>query len=135
MIPFFIQKLFFYTWWKGKMKMDECVFCKLTTREMPADIFYEDDTCMVFEDINPQALIHLLVVPKKHIASLNEVEASEDRDMLGHLICVAAHIAKEKAIDESGYRTVINTNADAGQAVFHLHVHVLGGRRLGWPPG
>ena len=101
---------------------------------MPAKIFYEDDQCMVFEDINPQAPVHLLVIPKKHITSLNDAE-EEDCNLLGHLLGVVARVAKEKKIDGSGYRTVINTNAEAGQTVFHLHIHVLGGRRLGWPPG
>ena len=111
-----------------------CIFCKIAAHEMPTNILYEDDLCMVFDDINPQAPIHLLVIPKKHITSLNDAEA-EDRDLLGHLLGVVARMAKEKKIDGSGYRTVINTNAEAGQTVFHLHIHVLGGRRLDWPPG
>ena len=116
------------------MKMSECIFCKMAAREIPTNTIYEDDLCMVFTDINPQAPVHLLVIPKKHIASLNDAE-EEDRDLLGHLLGVAARTAKGKEIDGSGYRTVINTNAEAGQTVFHLHIHVLGGRRLGWPPG
>ena len=116
------------------MKMSECIFCKMAAREIPTNIIHEDDLCMVFEDINPQAPVHLLVIPKKHITSLNDAE-EEDRGLLGHLLGVAARAAKEKKIDGSGYRTVINTNAEAGQTVFHLHIHVLGGRRLGWPPG
>lgn len=134
MIPFFIQKLFFYTLWKGKMKMCGCIFCKMTAHEIPAGIIYEDDQCMAFEDINPQAPVHLLVIPKKHITSLNDA-CDEDCALLGRLLSVAARMAKDKKIDGSGYRTVINTNAEAGQTVFHLHVHVLGGRRLDWPPG
>ena len=113
--------------------MCECIFCKIAAREIPANILYEDDLCMVFEDINPQAPIHLLVIPKKHIASLNDAE--DDNDLLGHLLGVVVRVAKEKKLAESGYRTVINTNADAGQTVFHLHIHVLGGRYLDWPPG
>ena len=134
MIPFFVQKLFYYTWWKGKMKMCGCVFCKMVAREIPTNIIYEDDLCMVFEDINPQAPVHLLAIPKKHITSLNDAD-EQDRDLLGHLLGVVACVAKEKKIDGSGYRTVINTNAEAGQTVFHLHIHILGGRRLAWPPG
>ncbi|MDR0311895.1 MAG: histidine triad nucleotide-binding protein [Acidobacteriota bacterium] len=111
-----------------------CIFCKMASREIPANILYEDDLCMVFEDINPQAPIHLLVIPKKHITSLNDA-GDEDGALLGHLLGAVARAAKEKKIDGSGYRTVINTNAEAGQTVFHLHIHVLGGRRLGWPPG
>ena len=116
------------------MKMCGCLFCKIAAREIPANILYEDDLCMVFDDINPHAPVHLLVIPKKHITSLNDA-CAQDRDLLGHLLGVAARMAKEKNIDGSGFRTVINTNAEAGQTVFHLHVHVLGGRRLGWPPG
>ena len=116
------------------MKMCGCIFCKMAAHEMPVNTIYEDDQCMVFEDINPQAPVHLLVIPKKHITSLNDAE-EEDRNLLGHLLGVAARAAKEKKIDGSGFRTVINTNAEAGQTVFHLHIHVLGGRRLGWPPG
>ena len=111
-----------------------CIFCKIAAHEIPASIHYEDDLCTVFEDNSPQAPVHLLVIPKKHIASLNDA-GDEDRDLLGHLLCVAARMAKEKKIDGSGYRTIVNTNAEAGQTVFHLHIHVLGGRRLGWPPG
>jgi len=116
------------------MKMCGCLFCKIAAHEIPTSILYEDDQCVVFEDINPQAPVHLLAIPKKHITSLNDA-CDEDRDMLGHLLGVAARVAKEKKIDGSGYRTVINTNAEAGQTVFHLHVHILGGRILNWPPG
>jgi len=116
------------------MKMCGCIFCKMASREIPTNILYEDGLCMAFEDINPQAPIHLLIIPKKHITSLNDA-GDDDRDLLGHLLGVVARVAKEKGIDGSGYRTIINTNAEAGQTVFHLHIHVLGGRRLGWPPG
>ena len=116
------------------MKMCGCLFCKIAAREIATNFLYEDDLCLVFEDIHPQAPIHLLVIPKKHLTSLNDAE-EEDRNLLGHLLGVAARMAKEKKIDGSGYRTIINTNAEAGQTVFHLHIHVLGGRRLGWPPG
>ena len=116
------------------MKMCGCLFCKIAAHEVPTTIIYEDDLCMVFEDINPQAPVHLLAIPKKHITSLNDA-GEGDHNTLGHLLGVAARVAKEKKIDGSGYRTVINTNAEAGQTVFHLHVHILGGRLLGWPPG
>ena len=116
------------------MKMCGCIFCKMASREIPTNIIYDDNLCMVFEDINPQAPVHLLVIPKKHMTSLNDAE-EEDCGLLGHLLGVVARVAKEKKIDGSGYRTVINTNAEAGQTVFHLHIHVLGGRRLSWPPG
>ena len=116
------------------MKMCGCIFCKMASHEIPANIIYEDDLCMVFEDINPQAPVHLLVIPKKHITSLNDA-GDDDGNLLGHLLSTVAHVAKEKKIAGSGYRTVINTNAEAGQTVFHLHIHVLGGRLLNWPPG
>jgi histidine triad (HIT) family protein len=134
MIPFSIQKVFFYGYWKGKMKMLGCLFCQMASHEKPVKTLYEDDRCLVFEDINPQAPVHLLVIPKKHISSLNDA-GDGDRELLGHLLGVAARMAKEKGIDGSGYRTVVNTNAEAGQTVFHLHIHVLGGRLLAWPPG
>jgi histidine triad (HIT) family protein len=110
-----------------------CIFCKIATHQIPAKILYEDDRAVAFADTNPQAPVHVLVIPRRHIASLNE--PVEDPALLGHLLLVAAGLAKEKQIDASGYRTVINTNADAGQSVFHLHVHLLGARSLAWPPG
>ena len=116
------------------MKMCECIFCKIAAREITSKIINEDDQCVVFEDASPQAPVHFLVIPRKHISSLNDAR-DEDRNLLGHLICVAARTAKEKGIDGSGYRAIINTNAEAGQTVFHIHIHILGGRLLGWPPG
>ncbi len=133
MIPFAVKKLVFYAYKKGVMKMLGCIFCQIAAHEKPATILYEDDRCVVFQDTNPKAPVHILVVPRKHISSLNE--GHPDETLLGHLLVVAAKIAKEKGIDGSGFRTVINTNAEAGQTVFHLHVHVLGGRILRWPPG
>ena len=111
-----------------------CLFCKIISGDIKGDIIHEDDKCLAFADISPQAPTHLLVVPRKHIASLAEA-TDEDRDVLGHLLLVGAQLAKQKGIIERGYRTVINTNAEAGQTVFHIHVHILGGRQLGWPPG
>lgn len=111
-----------------------CLFCKIINREIPASIVYEDDAVLAFNDINPQASTHVLVVPKQHIATLNDLQPSHDA-IVGTLVRSAAAIAKERGIDASGYRTVFNTNRDAGQTVFHIHLHLLGGRSLGWPPG
>lgn len=133
MIPFALKKLVFYAYKKGMMRMLGCIFCQIIDRRKPATIYYEDDQCITFQDTNPKAPVHLLVVPRKHISSLNDGKGEEQ--LLGHLLTVAARAAKEKGIDGTGYRTVINTNAEAGQTVFHLHVHVLGGRILRWPPG
>jgi len=111
-----------------------CIFCQVAAHEKPAKILYEDSQCLVFEDIHPKAPVHLLVVPRKHIRSLNE-DLDDDEALLGHLLTVAGRMAKERGIDSTGFRTVINTNAEAGQTVFHLHIHILGGRILQWPPG
>jgi histidine triad (HIT) family protein len=134
MVPFAVKKLLFYSYKKGMMKMFGCIFCQIATGEKPGKVLYEDGLCVAFEDINPKAPVHFLVIPRKHVASLNE-NAQEDEALLGHLLIVAARLAREKNIDGTGFRTVINTNAEAGQTVFHLHVHVLGGRILRWPPG
>ncbi|HSW38485.1 MAG TPA: histidine triad nucleotide-binding protein [Acidobacteriota bacterium] len=114
--------------------MSECIFCEMAARRKPAAIVYEDDQCLVVRDIRPQAPVHLLVLPRKHIVSLND-DLENDKVLMGHLMTVVGRVAKEQGIDGSGYRTVINTNAEAGQTVFHLHIHVLGGRILHWPPG
>jgi len=113
--------------------MSTCIFCKIATREIPAKVVYEDDRVLAFEDTNPKAPVHVLIIPRRHIASLND--PVDDPALLGHLLAVGGQVAKEMKVDETGFRIVINTNADAGQTVFHLHVHVLGGRVLGWPPG
>lgn len=134
MLPFFVKKLFFYAYQKGMMKLFGCIFCQMAAHEKPARILYEDAQCAVFQDINPKAPVHLLVIPRKHITSLND-DLEEDKALLGHMLTVVARMAKEQGVDGSGYRTVINTNAEAGQTVFHLHMHVLGGRILRWPPG
>jgi len=104
-----------------------CLFCQIIARQKPAQIIFEDEWCIAFDDIHPQAPVHLLLVPRKHISSLNE-DVSTEKELLGHLLVIAAKLAKEKGIDATGYRIVINTNAGAGQTVFHLHLHVLGGR-------
>jgi histidine triad (HIT) family protein len=111
---------------------DQCLFCRIVRREIPAAIVAETDDCVAFRDINPQAPVHVLVIPRRHVASLNEVT---DPHLVGRLTAVAADIARKEGIADSGYRAVLNTNADAGQTVFHIHLHLLGGRRLGWPPG
>ena len=110
------------------------LFTKIINREIPADIVYEDDICLAFKDINPQAPVHILLIPKKAIASLNDL-TEEDQPLMGHLLIKAAHIAKEQKLEKDGWRAVVNVGAAAGQTVFHLHIHILGGRDMGWPPG
>jgi len=110
------------------------LFMKIIKREIPADIVYEDDQCLAFRDVSPQAPIHLLIIPKKPIASMAEATA-EDQALLGHLMLKAAQVAAKEGLKENGYRLVINTNRQGGQTVFHLHVHILGGRQMEWPPG
>ena len=114
--------------------MENCIFCKIVEHKIPAKYVFEDDSVVAFEDLNPQAPVHILVVPRKHMPSLNEAKA-EDEHLLGHLFTVASQLARERQIDSKGYRTVINNGTWAGQSVFHLHVHVLGGRVFHWPPG
>lgn len=111
-----------------------CLFCKIINREIPASIVYEDDEVLAFNDINPQASTHVLIVPKQHIATLNDLEPGHDA-LVGTVVRRAAAIAKARGLDAPGYRTVFNTNRDAGQTVFHIHLHLIGGRSLGWPPG
>lgn len=113
---------------------DNCLFCKMVSGAIKPDIVYDDDSVLAFRDINPQAPLHVLVIPKKHIATLNDARP-EDAALLGKLFCTAQKIAAEAGVAESGYRTVMNCNLDAGQSVFHIHLHVLGGRKLQWPPG
>lgn len=117
--------------------MPDCIFCRILSREVPSKIIYEDDTSAAFEDVRPEAPHHFLVIPKRHLPSLAELgemdEASEA--LLGHLLLVASKVARERGLDAGGYRVVINTGEGAGQTVFHLHVHVLGGRAFHWPPG
>ena len=111
---------------------DSCLFCRIVRREIPAKVIHEDDDTLAFRDIDPKAPTHVLVIPKAHVASLNE---AADAAQLGRLMLVAAQIAKAEGIADEGYRTVVNSGANAGQTVFHVHLHLLGGRRLGWPPG
>ena len=111
---------------------DDCLFCKIVRREIPATLVYESEDCVAFRDIDPKAPVHVLVVPRSHIASLDE---ASDASVVGRLVLAAAQIARQEGIAESGYRTVFNTNRAAGQTVFHLHLHLLGGRSMAWPPG
>lgn len=112
---------------------NDCLFCRIIRGEIPSKKVYEDDQTVAFDDIHPQAPTHVLVIPKKHVVGLKEATA-EDADLIGHCHLTAAKIAKQRGI-ENGYRTVLNVGAGAGQSVFHLHVHLLGGRSLSWPPG
>jgi histidine triad (HIT) family protein len=114
--------------------MSDCIFCKIVRKEIPARIVFEDEKILAFDDIRPQAPVHVLVVPKSHWASLNEVPEGEE-GILGEILGKAREIARLKGIREKGYRIVLNTAADSGQDVFHIHFHVLGGRRMTWPPG
>ncbi len=116
------------------MSQDNCLFCKIIAGEIPSELIYEDDVCVAFNDISPQAPTHILIVPREHIASLDKAR-NKHQETLGYLLLIAAEIAREKEFADNGYRTVINTNGDGGQTVFHLHVHLLGGRPFIFPPG
>ena len=114
--------------------MNPCLFCRIIAGERPARIVHQDERLVAIEDINPQAPVHVLVIPRKHIATLNDL-TPEDEGLVGELVRCAASIARDRGIDQSGYRTVFNCNRGAGQSVFHIHLHLVGGRRMGWPPG
>jgi histidine triad (HIT) family protein len=114
--------------------MSDCIFCKIAEKKIPAKIVYEDTEAVAFEDINPQAPVHTLVIPKKHIPTLLDLK-EEDNNLIGHLIKVANKIAVDKGIAERGFRLVTNCNPESGQTVYHIHLHILGGRRMNWPPG
>jgi histidine triad (HIT) family protein len=116
------------------MQEDSCLFCKIVAGDIPAGKVYEDDQAVAFNDINPQAPTHVLVIPREHIESLNDAAAG-DEQLLGHLLRLASKIANQLGVAERGFRTVINTGAESGQSVWHLHLHILGGRPLAWPPG
>ena len=114
--------------------MADCLFCKIIAGEIPGAIVHSSDRIVAFKDINPQAPTHVLVLPRRHIATLNDLTEADDA-LVGELVRTAAAIAKKNGHAEAGYRTVFNCNADAGQTVFHIHLHLLGGRKLSWPPG
>ncbi|MDQ1593343.1 MAG: histidine triad family protein [Pyrinomonadaceae bacterium] len=116
------------------MAEPNCIFCQVVAGEIAADVIYTDERAVAFRDINPQAPVHALVIPREHMDSLDDASV-RDEGVLGHLLRVAARVANAEGLSESGYRTVINTGAGAGQSVFHLHLHVIGGRPLNWPPG
>ena len=114
--------------------MSDCLFCKILDGEIPCDRVYEDDHVIAFRDMNPQAPTHILVIPRKHIPTVNDLTA-DDKNIVGEMMLAAQAIAKQEGIEESGYRLIMNCNEGAGQTVFHIHLHILGGRRMNWPPG
>ncbi len=116
------------------MAENSCLFCKIIKREIPAKIVFEDSEILAFEDITPQAPVHVLLIPKQHIEKASDL-TDKNAEIAGRLILAANKIAENKGVRDSGYRLIMNCNKDAGQAVFHLHLHLMGGRRLGWPPG
>ncbi len=112
----------------------DCVFCKIADKEIPANIIYEDNDIIAFNDLDPQAPEHILIIPRTHIATTNDIE-EDQAELIGRMVLTAKKIAKGLDIDQSGYRIVLNCQAGAGQSVFHIHLHVLGGRQMAWPPG
>lgn len=114
--------------------MSTCIFCKIVDGTIPAKIIYQDQYAIAFEDVKPQAPVHILVIPKRHFASIQEA-GEQERELLGHLLLTCTRIAADKGLPDAGYRLVTNTGRDGGQSVFHLHWHLLGGRPMGWPPG
>ena len=114
--------------------MADCLFCRIAAGQIPAKIVYQDEDLVAFRDINPQAPMHVLVIPRRHVATLNDLTPQEDR-LVGEMVRRAAALAREEGYADRGYRTVFNCNAEAGQTVFHIHLHVLGGRKFAWPPG
>jgi len=119
---------------KGVKALQECIFCRIVAKEVQSDIVHEDDEIVAFRDINPQAPVHVLIVPRKHIPTLNDAPP-EDQPLLGKLLLVAQQLAQKLQVADSGYRLVLNVNRGAGQSVFHIHLHLLGGRVFHWPPG
>lgn len=114
--------------------MSDCLFCKMVAGEIKPDIVFEDDDVMAFRDLNPQAPVHILIIPKKHISTLNDL-TDTDQMIMGKLFTTAKKIASDEGIAETGYRTTINCNEQGGQSVYHIHLHLLGGRQMNWPPG
>ena len=116
------------------MSEQDCLFCKILNGDIPADIVYESDSAIAFRDVSPQAPTHVLVIPRKHIATINDL-GEDDQEIVGSLYLAAKDIARAEGLSDEGYRAVMNCNEGAGQSVFHIHLHVLGGRVLSWPPG
>lgn len=116
------------------MSSDECIFCKIADGQISSELVYQDDLCVAFDDLNPQAPTHILIIPREHIDSLDKIN-NQHKAVLGHLLLSAASIAQERGFADDGYRVVINTNSDGGQTVFHLHIHLLAGRPFVFPPG
>lgn len=114
--------------------MNDCLFCKIVQKHIAAKIVHEDDCALAFDDVNPQAPVHTLIIPKQHVTAVQDLN-DRDSTLLAHLLLTCTKVAKQKGLAESGYRIVTNTGRDAGQTVFHLHLHVLGGRHMAWPPG
>jgi histidine triad (HIT) family protein len=114
--------------------MSDCLFCKIINKEIPSEVVYEDDDLLAFNDIDPKAPTHVLIIPKKHITTMNDL-TEKDNALIGQMFQAAKHIAKEKGLAEDGYRVVMNCNKKGGQAVYHIHLHLLGGRQMTWPPG
>ncbi len=114
--------------------MTDCLFCKIRDGEIPADIVFEDDDVLAFNDVNPQAPVHILIIPKQHIPTINDLEEDDER-IMGKLFSTAKNLADKKGVSDDGYRLVTNCNAGAGQTVFHIHMHLLAGRAMTWPPG
>jgi histidine triad (HIT) family protein len=114
--------------------MTDCLFCKIRDGEISGDIVYEDDDILAFNDVNPVAPVHVLIIPKKHISTVNDVSAN-DEAIMGKLFSAAKAIASQRGLSDDGYRLVVNTNASAGQVIFHIHMHMLAGRNMSWPPG
>lgn len=111
------------------------IFKKIIDKEIPADIVHEDELCLAFRDISPQAPTHILLIPKKEIRSMNDIDPQANKEVLEHLMVTAHQITHEQSLGNNGYRLIINTNENGGQTVFHLHIHIMGGRSLAWPPG
>lgn len=114
--------------------MKNCLFCNIAAGQIPAQIVFQDNDVLVIRDIQPQAPTHLLIIPKRHIATLNDTSA-DDQSLLGHMLLIGKKMAKSEHLDEAGYRLVFNTNQGGGQAIYHIHLHLLGGRQMQWPPG
>jgi len=128
-------KVFYGSLFKEKkMSKNDCLFCKIINKEIEANIVYEDKDILAFEDIHPQAPVHILIIPKQHIEKISDLD-EQKKDIVSNLILTANNLARDNKIDKQGYRLVFNCGADAGQLVFHIHLHLLGGRKMAWPPG